>query len=37
MNRIACLPDKERAEIILESAKKLQITPDAVEKDFWVV
>lgn len=37
MNKIACLPDKERAEIILESAKKLHITPDAVEKDFWVV
>lgn len=37
MNRIARLPEHERAEIILESANRLHITPDAVEKDFWVV
>lgn len=37
MDSLARLPVKERAEIFQETSERLQITPEAVEKDFWVV
>lgn len=37
MDSFARLPVKERAEIFQETSERLQITPEAVEKDFWVV
>jgi len=37
MNRVAGLSPAERSEIILETAGRIELTPSAVEKDFWVV
>ena len=37
MNKVAGLSSAERAEIISETAKHINLTPSAVEKDFWVV
>lgn len=37
MNRIAGLSLTERSEIIQETAGRIELTPSAVEKDFWVV
>jgi len=37
MNSIAHLPAKARAELIQETAERIQLTPAAIEKDFWVV
>lgn len=37
MDKIARLSRNERSEIILETARRIDLTPSAVEKDFWVV
>jgi hypothetical protein len=37
MDKIARLSRDERSEIILETAGRIELTPSAVEKDFWVV
>lgn len=37
MDKIARLSSEERSEIIQETARRIDLTPSAVEKDFWVV
>lgn len=37
MNKIARLSPEKRAELIKETAERIQLTHSAVEKDFWVV
>lgn len=37
MNKIALLSLEQRAELIQETAERIQLTTSAVEKDFWVV
>jgi len=37
MNKIPHLSAEQRAEMIRETAGRIQLTPSAVEKDFWVV
>jgi hypothetical protein len=37
MDKIARLSRDERSEIIQETARRIDLTPSAVEKDFWVV
>ncbi len=37
MNRMTLLSAEQRAEMIRETADRIQLTPSAVEKDFWVV
>jgi len=37
MDKIARLSNEDRSEIILETARRIDLTPSAVEKDFWVV
>ena len=37
MNKIALLSSEERAALMRETAERMQLSPSAVEKDFWVV
>lgn len=37
MNKIALLSPEERAELMRETAELMQLSPSAIEKDFWVV
>ena len=37
MNKIALSSPEERAELMRETAERIQLSPSAVEKDFWVV
>jgi hypothetical protein len=37
MDKIAGLSSEERSEIMQETARRIDLTPSAVEKDFWVV
>ena len=36
MDRIALLPDHQRADIFIEASRLKQMSPATIEKDFWV-
>jgi predicted nucleotidyltransferase component of viral defense system len=37
MDKVARLSPAARSELIRETAERIELTPSAVEKDFWVV